>query len=296
MQPPLLLSVMGPTASGKTALAEQLGETLEAQLINADAFQVYRKLDIGTGKTPYKDRYELLDLVEPTEQFGLGEWIRQAQEKLIRLWDQKRSAILVGGTGLYIRALMDEYAEMHDRPSDELRQAVMDLEEKNGRLWMVEELRRLSPDNPGLANASNPLRVRRALERVLAASVPIAVNLPPYRKIKFALDPPIETLLKRIDSRLEEMLRRGWREEVSGLMELGIPEDAPGLKALGYRNLWQHLKGEKSLEAAVDEITIATRQYAKRQRTWLRSEKGLQALTWSEDLAAQVEETLELLN
>lgn len=282
---PLLLAIMGPTASGKTALAEALAEQLGAQLINADAFQVYRGLDIGTGKSEHKDRYALVDVVAPSEQFGLGEWVRLAQTALWEAWGERRSAILVGGTGLYIRALMEEYTDMHDRPSEELRESVLELERNSGPAAVLAELRRLSPSNKALELASNPLRIRRALERVLAGKQPIEIKLPPYRKRKIAVSPPLDVLVQRIDARIEEMLNAGWLDEVARLREAGVSLDAPGLKALGYRNLWQYLEGEKTLETAVDEIRLATRQYAKRQRTWLRSEPGLEEIKWTADLS-----------
>src|SRR5205085_344215 len=116
---------MGPTASGKSSLAEALAEQLDAQLINADAFQVYRGMDIGTGKSSCKERYLLLDLVSPSQQFGLGEWLRLAVVELERLFAEGRSAIVVGGTGLYIRALMEEYAEISSAPDPQLRSELM---------------------------------------------------------------------------------------------------------------------------------------------------------------------------
>src|SRR5258708_1141560 len=112
---PLLVAVMGPTASGKSHLPQSLPTPLNPQLINADAFQVYQGMDIGTGKSVHKDRYLLLDLVSPTEQFGLGRWVQLAHDALTSLYSQDKSAILVGGTGLYVRALMEEYDRMSDK-------------------------------------------------------------------------------------------------------------------------------------------------------------------------------------
>src|SRR5687768_12536419 len=124
---PFLLAVMGPTASGKTPLAEDLANHYSAQLINADAFQVYRGFDIGTAKPLHRDRYLLMDIREPNEQFAVGEFVDLAQQRLNELWELQRSGILVGGTGLYIRALMEEYSEMMSRPDHAVRERLDSL-------------------------------------------------------------------------------------------------------------------------------------------------------------------------
>src|SRR5579859_2775526 len=132
---------MGPTASGKTELAEALADRLGAQLINADAFQVYRGMDIGTGKSSARDRYLLIDVADPNDQFGLGEWARLVQSALERLWAEGRPAVLVGGTGLYIRALMEQFDAISGKPAQELRDAILQDEAKFGIQGLVQRLR-----------------------------------------------------------------------------------------------------------------------------------------------------------
>jgi tRNA dimethylallyltransferase len=269
---------MGPTASGKTPLAEALAEEFEAQLINADAFQVYRGLDIGTAKPEAKNRYELLDIKDPIEGFGVGEFVELAGKLLQRLWRESRSAIVVGGTGLYIRALMEEYGEMAPPPDPELRRELVELQETGGVDALARRLRAADPAAAEKVDLRNPARVRRALERALDPRPPIRLEIPPFQKVKLGLMPNAEILGARIDSRVERMVQNGWTAEVRRLMEFGVPFEAPGLQAIGYRALYRHLGGHLLLEDALEAIRAETKQYAKRQRTWLRREPGLKIL------------------
>jgi tRNA dimethylallyltransferase len=270
---PWLIAVMGPTGAGKTDLAEALADRLDAQLVNADAFQVYRGMDIGTNKPPNRDRYRLLDLVEPSEPFGVGEWVRLARGILEELFARGQSAVFVGGTGLYIRALFEEYAEMGEAPPPEVRARVDEWRRAEGLEGL---LRRLEPFGipPGL-DRKNPVRVSRALERALYPSQAPPVRLPPFRKRKIAISVPSAQLEERVLARTREYVQNGWVSEVEGLRSRGIGEDAPGMRAIGYRTLLRHLDGGVDREKAIAEIVRDTMRYAKRQRTWLRSEPGL---------------------
>jgi tRNA dimethylallyltransferase len=291
---PQLVAVMGPTASGKSDLAESLATLLDAQLINADAFQVYQGMDIGTGKSTHKGRYLLLDLVNPTEQFGLGRWVQMAHEALVSLYKQGKSAVLVGGTGLYVRALMEEYDRMSDKPDEAVRNQILLKEAELGSAGLFAELEQVHPETASTVAASNPLRVRRAWERVLTQSE-IPLRLPPFQKIKIGLEPPSEVNRDRIALRVQKMMDEGWLAEVNNLLESGVTADSPGFKAIGYRNLAEHIAGNLTLAEAQEQITIATRQYAKRQRTWLRSEPGLKYLPWDEDVAENIAQAERLL-
>jgi tRNA dimethylallyltransferase len=295
METPFLLAVMGPTASGKTELAEALAKGYGAQLINADAFQVYRGLDIGTGKPEHKDRYLLLDFIDPQEQFGLGRWVQLAHQALDELWKQGRSSILVGGTGLYVRALMEEYAQMSEKPDEAIRARIIEREQEIGSVALFAELEKQHPEVAARVAASNPLRVRRAWERVLSPPAE-PVQLPPFKKMKIGLSPPVELLRERISQRIDRMLQAGWLDEVKCLTASGVALDAPGFKAIGYRTFAEHLAGDKSLEEAVALVKVATQQYAKRQRTWLRSEPAIQLIEWHESPKDNFLEAARLIN
>lgn len=268
---PLLIGVMGPTASGKTDLAEQLAEAFDAQLVNADAFQIYRGMDIGTAKPENIHAYRLLDIRNPSEGFGVGEYVAVAQEVLRECWDAQKSVVVVGGSGLYVRALFEEYDAMGQAPSVELRESL------NARTLesLVEELLNVSPDLAGTLDLRNRVRVQRAIERIHSPKPSVPVHLPPFKKRKFGVIRDSEETFERIAKRTEAMMQTGWVQEVQTLMSHGYSIQDPGFRALGYGAIWKSLSGEIDLEEAQATTIAETRKYAKRQRTWLRSEPNL---------------------
>jgi tRNA dimethylallyltransferase len=267
---------MGPTGSGKTTIAEGLADAFDARLLNADAFQVYRGMDIGTNTPVDKSRYSLLDLVEPTEDFGVGEWVRLAQNELQECWARKQSVVVVGGTGLYVRALFEEYADMREPPAPDLRASLMEREQRDGVQGLVRELMEIDPSTT--VDLKNPVRVRRALERHLSKSSLISVRLPAFRKFKIATFPDAVALEAGLKKRVSAMLDAGWPEEIRNLLQKGVPLSAPGFRAIGYQSVAGFLSGKSSRATTEEDVFRATRQYAKRQKTWLRSEPNLTGL------------------
>ncbi len=274
MTPPALIAVLGPTGSGKSDFAEALADRTGALLLNADAFQVYRGLDIGTNKPQDRARYELLDLVDPHEPFGVVPWVQAALPLLAQAYAEGRSVILVGGTGFYVRALMDEFADLRAAPDPELRAHFMAREEAEGLPALVAELQSLAPETAAETDLKNPVRVRRALERLQAAPAD-PIQLPPFARHKLALLPEPEWLNERLVARTSQLLAQGWLEEVKALLASGVTSEDPGMRAIGYRDVVEYLQGRLTREQLEEQIITATRQYAKRQRTWLRTEKGL---------------------
>jgi tRNA dimethylallyltransferase len=272
---PWLIAVMGTTASGKTHLAEGIARELDAQLINSDAFQVYRGMDVGTAKPANKADYELLDLVKPSEQFGLGQWLELASNCLDRLWRQGRSCVFVGGTGLYVRALFEGYDSMSPAPDPELRADLNRLHAEKGLPALVELLGNVDPSAMSGMDLANPARVKRAIERARLGTKMPPAKVPAFNKAKFGLEVPADVLEGRIGERVEQMVQNGWSLEVMRLREEGYRPDDPGFRAIGYRTLWRHLEGEIDLAEAIATTIVDTRRYAKRQRTWLRAEPKL---------------------
>jgi tRNA dimethylallyltransferase len=270
-----LIAVMGPTASGKTDLAERITDLTGAQLINADAFQMYRGMDIGTGKPDRASEYHLMDSLEPSEQYGAGQFVREAAAILHSLHESGRPALVVGGTGFYIRALTEGFADMAGPASDESLAKVAAIEADGGLAALLAELDRRSPGVK--LDRMNPVRVRRALLKLDAEPMP-SVPLPPNRILKVALVPEIDLNDQRIAYRVLKMVQNGWIEEVERLKRAGYLPTDPGFRAIGYPEWWKVLAGEMKADEAVERITVATRQYAKRQRTWLRSEPNLTVL------------------
>lgn len=269
---------MGETASGKTGLAEGLAAALGAQLVNADSFQVYRGMDIGTAKSEAKALYKLIDIRDPDEAFGPGEWVKLASEVLQGVYAAGKSAVVVGGSSLNIRALFEGYSTMAAPPDPNLRNELNARLAAKGLELLVSELKRLDPDGAAKVDLRNPVRVTRAIERAKNPGEKIHFALPPFRRVKFAIQSPVEILNERIQQRTVEMTRNGWLEEVDALRQAGYGPSTPGFRAHGYRELWRVLEGELGLDEAVDSIVLQVRHYAKRQRTWLRTEPNLTVL------------------
>ncbi len=286
---------MGPTGSGKSEVAEGVADRTGAQLISADAFMVYRGLDIGTNKPADASRYELIDVVGPEEPFGVGRWVALASEVLRRLWGEERSAVVVGGTGLYVRALFEQYDDLKQAPDPNLRAELGRREREEGLDGLVAELVERDPGAEQSVDLRNPVRVRRALERLADDRPAIRVELPPYVKAKFSLDPAKETLNAGLQARAEKMFESGWAEEVSGLLQGGVESSSPGFRAIGYDCIVDLLDGKLSREEALERVVAKTRQYAKRQRTWLRSEPEAVLIPVGQSSAEQGQRAIEVI-
>jgi len=272
---PRLIAVMGPTGSGKSDLAESLADRFDAVLVNADAFQVYRGFDIGTNTPENAGRYELIDICDPEEQFGVGEWLRLVVPILERAWGNQQDVIVVGGTGLYVRALFEGYSEMSGAPDPALREELMRREREEGIGALVAELRKLDADRADRVDLNNAVRVRRALEKILGGGESISVEIPPFLKLKYGLEVDRELHRILLGERLIAMVDRGWIEEVRRLREGGISESSPAMRAIGYHTWTKYLSGATTFDEAMAEVLTLTVQYAKRQRTWMRKEPGL---------------------
>ncbi len=290
---PWLIAVMGQTASGKSDLADSLAESLDAIKVNADAFMVYRGMDIGTNKPKNKESYELLDLCNPDEDFGLGRWISLAAAHCRDAYSQGSNVVLVGGTGLYIRALMDQWDDLRPFPQAELRQKVARIEAENGLEGLHAELSRLGGSESPI-DMQNPVRVRRAIEKILQGEPPLKIDLPAFKTLKIAIDVTSDEIAKRIANRTAVLLKQGWVEEVQALRKEGYGVHQAGFRAIGYPDVSKFLDGELDFYACQESINQQTRNYAKRQRTWLRKEAGL-ILIPQEELKRQVTRVLGLM-
>lgn len=279
---------MGPTASGKSALAEALARELGFPLVNADAFQVYRGLDIGTAKPEDRSNYHLLDLIEPWEPFGAGAWIRACVELLPQLFQEYRGAIVVGGTGYYIRALFEGYQDLAEAPIPGQREALLERSLES----LVAELKERDPEAARRVDLKNRVRVQRAVERI---DLPrLSWKLPQCRKVKIARLPDLEANRQRIEGRVAEMVEAGWLNEIRNLSTRGVEREHPGMRAHGYRAMWDVIHGLQSLDHAIAATQVEVSQYAKRQRTWLRAEPNVDVITELDEGQA-LAQALELL-
>ncbi len=283
-RPPLVVLV-GPTASGKTALALELARSFDLEVISADSRQVYRDLDIGTAKATVEERrqvpHHLLDVVDPDQEFTAADYARLAREAAASVHRRGRLPLVVGGTGLYIRVLCSGLAEAPGA-DPEFRKELLDEEERGGAGTLH---RRLLEVDPGTAERLAPrdrVRIIRALEVFFLTGEPLsrlqarhAFAERPFRTLSLGLSPPREELYRRIDRRTEEMFESGLLQEVQGLLDRGYSPDLKALRTIGYREAIQHLQGGLTLADCLSQVQHRTRRYAKQQRTWFRQDKEI---------------------
>jgi tRNA dimethylallyltransferase len=284
-----LIVVLGPTASGKSALAIRLAEEFHGEIVACDSTQVYRHFDIGTGKVPVSDRrgipHHMMDLVEPDKVFTAGQYRTCASRVLEDITARGRLPILTAGTGLYLRALLEGLSDAPGR-SEELRGRLRRLQGQRGSIYLHRMLKRLDLKASSRIAPGDSQKVIRAIEvRILAGRTLTEIHcqgregLEGFLVAKIGLMPPRAALYARINRRVEEMISAGWANEVRDLMGSGIPADAKPFSFIGYAQLAAHLEGKIPLSDAVREIQMATRRYAKRQITWFGSEEQVQ---WNE--------------
>lgn len=277
-----LIVILGPTASGKSALGIRLAEQFRGEIVVCDSTQVYRHFDIGTAKVPVAEQHgiphHLVDLVEPQDIFTAGEYRQRALTVLEDLRRCGKVPILTAGTGLYLRALLEGLADAPTR-SEELRDRMRRMAQFRGPTHLHRILARLDPSTGARIAPRDTQKVIRALEMRVLAGKPVGEihrsgrsPLVGYQIAKIGLLPPRAALYARIHSRIEAMLAAGWIEEVRRLLSSGIPADAKPFQFIGYAQLRAHLEAGLGSEAATKQIQQATRRFAKRQITWFRKE------------------------
>jgi tRNA dimethylallyltransferase len=271
------LGVVGPTASGKTDLALALARSLPVEILVADSRQVYRGMDIGTAKPDAAARaavpHHLLDLAEPDDPVTVAQWVRAARALFPDIAARGRMPLLVGGTGLYVSALVDGHDYESQPWSPDIRAKLTARLETEGLETLAAELAVLAPDRAAVTDLRNPRRVVRALERALAGGSGAIPRAAPYagRVALIAISRPRDVLYRLVDERARRLFEADrLLEEVAALLARGFEPDLPPLTGHGYREAARHLAGEWSLEEAIAVTARRTRQYAKRQLTWFR--------------------------
>ncbi len=303
---PRLVVILGPTASGKSALGISLAKKLDAEILVCDSTQVYRHFDIGTAKVPSAEQqgipHHLVDLVEPSDVFTAGDYRRLALAALEDLARRRKLAILTAGTGLYLRALLEGLADAPTR-SEELRGRLRESVSVRGPQHLHRVLNRLDPQAAAGISTRDTQKVIRALEIRLRAGKSVAEvhsggrsPLEGYRVIKIGLLPPRAALYEKIHARVLTMISAGWLDEIRRLIAQGVPSDVKPFQFIGYSELREHLEGRISLDDAVDQIQRATRRFAKRQITWFRKEPSVTWLSSFGDDPAALRTSFELIN
>lgn len=280
-----LIAVVGPTASGKSALGVWLAEKFGGEVLACDSTQLYRGFDIGTAKPGLSERrgipHHLIDVLPPSEEATAGGYREMALMVLQDLRSRRRLPILTVGTGLYLRALLEGLADVPPR-SEQLRERLRASGEEHGPGYLHRLLKRLDPETAQRIAAADEQKLIRAVEVCVLARRPISevhragrTQLTGWRALKIGLIPPREALYERIHARTDAMLAQGWLKEVRGLVASELPGNAKPFDFIGYRELRQVLRGEQKLEEARALVQQATRRYAKRQLTWFRKDTSV---------------------
>ncbi len=277
-----VIAVVGPTASGKSAVAQAVAQALDGEVVSADSMQVYRGMDIGTGKVPVAERvvpHHGLDLVDPGQAYSAALFQAYAREAFAAIEGRGRRAILAGGTGFYVRAALDDYRfPVGEQVGNPVRERWQRYAEEQGAQALWERLREQDPASAEAIHPNNVVRVVRAFELLaegesyarqkasLAAVAPWAAA----QWVGLAVEPG--RLAARIEARVDAMFDQGLVEEVEGLLARGYGQALTAASAIGYKEVVAALRDECSLDEAREAIKAATRRYAKRQRTWFRSD------------------------
>jgi len=286
--------LVGPTAVGKTTVALELARRLDAEIVSADSMQVYRGMDIGTAKSSSTERaavpHHLIDVVEVSERFDVARYVTLANAAIADIQHRGKTPLIVGGTGLYLRALTEGLSEAPD--ADPVLRAEL---EAMGRERVLEELRRIDPETAGRIGPHNLRRLVRALEicRLTGRkNSELRREWDPSRlPLMHGLDRDRADLYARCDMRVEAMFRAGLVDEVRSLLPRGLAENTTARQALGYKEVIVHLRGETTLEETIALVKTRTRQFAKRQLTWFRHQARVEWIhvAADEDLKAAIE-------
>ena len=298
-----LIIVCGATATGKSELAVSLAKEIHAEVVNADSMQVYKGMDIGTAKLTNEERggiaHHLIDVLDIKDEANVAWYQQIAREKIDQILNSGKSVVVVGGTGLYIKAILDDLNFPDTDP--EVRQKITDQAEKLGNDVMHERLAKLDPAAALAIPKENIRRVIRALEVIELTGKPFTANLPRQESSKypdakqFGLVLDRGNLDEKIDKRVEDMWAKGFAREVSTLMTKGLEQSGTAKKALGYMQFMNYLNGESDEAFAKEETKRVTRAYARRQETWFSRDERIKWLA-PESNAARLEKLLASIN
>jgi len=298
-----LIIVCGATATGKSDLAVSLAKEINAEVVNADSMQVYKGMDIGTAKLTSEERggiaHHLIDVLDIKDEANVAWYQQIAREKIDQILSSGKSVVVVGGTGLYIKAILDDLNFPDTDPA--VRQKITDQADKLGNDVMHERLAKLDPAAALAIPKENIRRVIRALEVIELTGKPFTANLPRQESSKypdakqFGLVLDRGNLDEKIDKRVEDMWAKGFAREVSTLMTKGLEQSGTAKKALGYMQIMNYLNGESDEAFAKEETKRVTRAYARRQETWFSRDERIKWLA-PESNAARLEKLLASIN
>lgn len=290
-----VVAIVGPTASGKTALSIELAKKYNGEVINGDSMQIYKGLDIGTAKITEEEMegipHHLLSFLEPTESFSVADYQKLVRAKIAEIQSRHKLPIIVGGSGLYVQAVLYDFQFTDEKVDEAARKAYYDELAKLGPEVMHDKLKQLDPQTAETIHPNNTRRVIRALEMLELSGVSKAAEaqnrgeVPLYKHVILGLGQNMsrEVLYDRINRRVDLMMENGLLEEVKGLWQQNI-RGVQSIQAIGYKELYDYLDGKCSLEEAIDSLKQNSRRYAKRQLTYFRNKMDVYFITTDEQL------------
>jgi tRNA dimethylallyltransferase len=282
-----LLAIVGPTATGKTEVGILVAEALNGEIVSADSMQCYRGLDIGTAKPTAEQRarvpHHLIDIIDPDTPFSVAEYQERARAAIEAIHQRGRLPILVGGSGLYVRAVIDGLGFPMAPPDPELRRRLAAEAREHGLATLHARLSAVDPEAAARIHVNDEKRIIRALEVFELTGLPISrlqeldrQQQARYNTRQFGLTLPREEMYRRIEARVEEMIRGGLIEEVKSLLDRGYDERLVPMKGLGYAQIIPVVRGEQARDEAVERLKRDTRRFAKRQLTWFRADSRIE--------------------
>lgn len=282
---PNIVVICGPTGVGKTAAAIELAELFRGEIISADSMQIYRYMDIGTAKPTPQERaripHYMIDIVDPDEPFDAARFAGMAHDRIIALDNQGITPFVVGGTGLYIKALL--HGLFRDKPTDpEVLERLNKEAASRGADFLYKRLSRCDPETAKRLHPNDIFRIVRALEVYEVTGKPIseyqkkhAFADAPFNTLKICLNKDREILYDRINRRVDAMIKQGLVDEVKGLLAMGYSADLKSMRSIGYRHMVDFLSGKISWDETLRTLKRDTRRYAKRQLTWFRADSDI---------------------
>ena len=304
-----IVVIVGPTASGKTALSVALAKKLRGEVISADSMQIYRGMDVGTAKVTPEEMdgipHHMIDVADPAESFSAARFVEMADPILRDILSRGKTAVIAGGTGLYVDALIQGRA-FAPCPATGKREALEAEADLMGMEHMLDRLRQVDPDSAARLHLSDRKRILRALEVYEETGRTITAHNLETQKVPPRYDPvwlglsfaDRAALYRRIDRRVDEMLARGLEQEVRGLLSAGLSPRCTAMQAIGYKEVAAAIGGACTMAEAAEAVKRGSRRYAKRQLSWLRRDGGLHWLLWDEapDIEAGVKCALEWIS
>ncbi|MGC8971487.1 MAG: tRNA (adenosine(37)-N6)-dimethylallyltransferase MiaA [bacterium] len=287
-----VIVIGGPTASGKTQLAIEWALKLNGEIVSCDSRQIYKYMDIGTAKPTLEERrlipHHLIDIIYPDEVMSAGEFQKLARKCIEEIYARGKIPLLVGGTGLYIRAVIRDI-DFPPKVDEKIREMIKEKIKEKGLSNVYRELLEVDPVTASKISPNDEIRITRALEVYYATGKPISfyrrgidIDYPKYDIVYFVLNPPRDLLYKRIEERVDKMIQLGLIEETKHILNMGYSPGIPSLQTLGYREIIKYLQGMYDLKSAIEEIKKETRRYAKRQLTWFRNEIRVKLISYEE--------------